>query len=213
MPDPERYMATAIDVDAALRDLEEVTVDTKTHERVATKTTPPRRRQWWIAVAAFVAVLAIGGGLVLAPFGGSGPEPGPATTVTQPPTTTQASSTFEETVAVVETFWATWNSGDIEATVALLDPDITVPGSPATFRSFMEHLAPQGGTWVVTNCSELLGEGSLTCHLAFDNALHEALGLTGNSVGIVIAHGACDLTHPPGLQRRFACARRRGGRG
>ena len=138
----------------------EVTMDTKTHERVATKPTPPRRRQWWIAVAAFVAVLAIGGALVLAPFGGSGPEPGPATTVTQPPTTTQASSTFEETVAVVETFWATWNSGDIEATVALLDPDITVPGSPATFRSFMEHLAPQGGTWVVTNCSELLGEGS-----------------------------------------------------
>lgn len=162
VPDVERYMSQMIDLDAALRDYEEVLMDTKTHEaREVAIQSPPQRRRWRVAIAAFVAVLAIGGVLLLVPFGSGSDVVG------------------DEPIDVVEAYFDRWNAGDINAALALLSPDVSINGGLQGIedvRPVMDFAVEFDGDMVVS-CEPALIDTQATCLWDFTTAGVAALGI------------------------------------
>jgi hypothetical protein len=52
----------------------------------------------------------------------------------------------------------------------------------------MEWLEPRGGTFVVNDCVEPR-ENAVRCHVAYEDPLHDALGLDGTTVGFTVRDG------------------------
>lgn len=132
MPDPEQYLATVVELDAALRDLEEVLMDTRTRQEDRKSPSPVWNRGWAVAAAAFAAVLVIAAAFVFMGRSDDGDLVGddppsttaPPTTQAAPPTTDAAATTtttlasealFAERVTAIEAMVATRNSGDFDA--------------------------------------------------------------------------------------------------
>ena len=117
IPDPERYMATVFDMGAAPDDFREVIVSTRTDERhqiEGTGSGPLRGGRWRVATAVFIAVLALGGGLLVATLVGEGSD-----------------SAGDTPIGVVEGFFERWNAGDVDGAMALVAPEATSPFGPA----------------------------------------------------------------------------------
>lgn len=165
IPDPERYMATVFDMDAAPDDFKEVIVSTKTDKKQEIKVDPgqQRRRRWRVAMAAFVAVLAIGGGILVATLVSEGSD-----------------SAGDTPIGVVEAFFERWNAGDVDGAMALVSPEVSAFGQPGLvpLTALVEFTAPFDGRMEV-DCRTSASPGRVTCDWAWDTATTQALGLTG----------------------------------
>lgn len=167
MPDPERYMATVFDLDTAPHDFEEVMMSTKTDgtRSIEVIDHEPLGGRWRIAIASFVAVLAVGGGILVATLVSEGSD-----------------SAGDTPIGVVETFFERWNDGDVDGAMALVSPEVTAFGLPATsnLKGLIEYTSQFDGT-MVTDCRTAASPGRVTCDWAFASAGVEALGLPANT--------------------------------
>jgi hypothetical protein len=166
IPDPERYMATVFDMDAAPNDFKEVIVSTKTdekHQIEGTDSGPLRGGRWRVATVVFIAVLALGGGLLVATLVSDGSD-----------------SAGDTPIGVVEAFFERWNAGDVDGAMTLVSPDATAFGLPAVvpLRGLVEFTSPFDGRMEV-DCSTGASPGRVTCDWAWATVATRALGLTG----------------------------------
>ena len=166
IPDPERYMATVFDMDAAPDDFKEVIVSTRTDERhqiEGTGSGPLRGGRWRVATAVFIAVLALGGGLLVATLVGEGSD-----------------SAGDTPIGVVEAFFERWNAGDADGAMVFVAAEATSPFGPAAvpLRALVEFTSSFDGRMEV-DCSTGASPGRVICDWAWDTAATQALGLTG----------------------------------
>ena len=165
IPDPERYMATVFDMDAAPDDFKEVIVSTKTDEghQIEGTDSGPLRGRWRVAVATFIAVLAVAGGILVATLVSDGSD-----------------AAGDTPIGVVEAFFERWNAGDVDGAMALVSPDATAFGLPAVvpLRGLVEFTSPFDGRMEV-DCSTVAALGQVACDWAWATAATKALGLTG----------------------------------
>ncbi len=166
IPDPERYMATVFDMDAAPGDFKEVIVSTKTDKKQeieGTDSGPLRERRWRVAMATFIAVLAVAGGILVATLVSDGSD-----------------SAGDTPIGVVEAFFERWNAGDVDGAMALVAPEATSPFGPAVvpLRALVEFTSSFDGR-MEFDCSTGASPGLVTCDWAWDTATTRALGLTG----------------------------------
>lgn len=166
MPDPERYMATVLDIDTAPDDLKEVMMSTKTDDRRSMEVIDrgPLGGRWRIALATFVAVLAVAGGILVATLVGEGRD-----------------SAGDTPIGVVEAFFERWNDGDVDGAMALVSPEVTAFGIPgaANLKGLIEYTSQFDGRMEV-DCQSAAIAGRVTCDWAFASPGVEALGLPVN---------------------------------
>lgn len=167
IPDPEQYIESTVDVDAALRSLEASMEDAKPRER-ETKEQVPLWKRWQVAVAAFVAVLAVGGALV-------------ATTLLDDDQRFEVAPATP--IGVVEAFFERWNAGEVDAVMAIVDPQALINGGRQTssdLRALVEYSLPFNGT-MEGNCGAGLVPGEVTCDWLWVTPGTQALGLDSAS--------------------------------
>ena len=88
--------------------------------------------------------------------------------------------------AVVRGFYDAWGSGDVEAAVAFLSPDVTSPAGPnpgqglQRLRNYMEYITAIQQTVTISECSTL-GSTLVTCHVEYRDQLIDTLGIAGSN--------------------------------
>ena len=179
--DPARYLAEVVDLEQSLRRFEE---DVMANNGVASK--PVVASSWGrrplVAIAAFVAVLVLGIPIWLA-FDGSEPD-----------------VVGGDPMEVVDAFFDRWNRGDVDAALALVDPEVAVNGGLQDWfdlRGLMVFAA-QFDAEMESECRLLAEEGALSCDWAWRSASAEAVGVAGSQgSGFTVTDGGITALRTP----------------
>jgi hypothetical protein len=178
-----------------------------------------RYRGWLVATAAFAAVVVVGIGIGLVANTGSGSNPDavetPTTTTVTPtteaaaPTTTQPATTTtappftaDQALAVNDANFAAYESGDVDAMLALFAPDVYLLDNETT-REDWEQLCvwkvAEGTVLMARNCiarvSEPEGGVVVACGYQQQEYLSRAVG------GNVVLHSMSMIVTPNGITR------------
>lgn len=158
--DPERYLAELVDLERSLRRFEE---DVMTDEGVlASQIASSRSPRLYAAVAAFAAVLVLAVPIWLA-LAGREPAVG------------------GDPIEVVDAFFDRWNRGDVDAALALVDPEVAVNSGLQEWSDLrgLMLFAAQFDAEMEAACGPLAEEETLNCAWAWRSASAEALGAGG----------------------------------